>query len=344
MWYLEIGGFYNIKNKKIFGRNIFIEYTNKEEFNNMVKRFNNIDVYCTNYLYDNKDQNNSNLIGPLYIDLDNDINDDESYNKVKEDTLFAINYLNTFLYIPKEYINIYFSGNKGFHIIVSHITLGVEPCKNLNKKYKALANEIKNNTLNKTVDTRIYDKKRLIRLPHSINSKTGLYKVPITEEMLRTFEYKDMIEYAKYDRTIEYVEPKFIKKTNEEFINIIKYIENSNKNKYKNKRINTNIINPNYEIPICIKYIYSKGVSKGSRNNTLVVVSSSLFQKGISLDEVIDLMTKWNYEKFDEPLSEFEIINTVKSAYRMIESGMKYGCSSIKDMGYCLKEKCKLYK
>ena len=76
----------------------------------------------------------------------------------------------------------------------------------------------------------------------------------------------------------------------------------------------------------------------------MVVVSSSLFQKGISLDEVIDLMTKWNYEKFDEPLSEFEIINTVKSAYRMIESGMKYGCSSIKDMGYCLKEKCKLYK
>ena len=146
MWYLEIGGFYNIKNKKIFGRNIFIEYTNKEEFNNMVKRFNNIDVYCTNYLYDNKDQNNSNLIGPLYIDLDNDINDDESYNKVKEDTLFAINYLNTFLYIPKEYINIYFSGNKGFHIIVSHITLGIEPCKNLNEKYKALANEIKNNT------------------------------------------------------------------------------------------------------------------------------------------------------------------------------------------------------
>ena len=276
--------------------------------------------------------------------MDNDINDDESYNKVKEDTLFAINYLNTFLYIPKEYINIYFSGNKGFHIIVSHITLGVEPCKNLNEKYKALANEIKNNTLNKTVDTRIYDKKRLIRLPHSINSKTGLYKVPITEEMLRTFEYKDMIEYAKCDRTIEYIEPKFIKKTNEEFINIIKYIENSNKNKYKNKRINTNIINPNYEIPICIKYIYSKGVSKGSRNNTLVVVSSSLFQKGISLDEVIDLMTKWNYEKFDEPLSEFEIINTVKSAYRMIESGMKYGCSSIKDMGYCLKEKCKLYK
>ena len=40
MWYLEIGGFYNIKNKKIFGRNIFIEHTNKEEFNNMVKRFN----------------------------------------------------------------------------------------------------------------------------------------------------------------------------------------------------------------------------------------------------------------------------------------------------------------
>ena len=50
MWYLESSGYYKIKNKKIFGRNIFIEHTNKEEFNNMVKRFNNIDVYCTNYL------------------------------------------------------------------------------------------------------------------------------------------------------------------------------------------------------------------------------------------------------------------------------------------------------
>ena len=341
-WYIECGGLYNINNQPVFGRNIFIDYTNNAELNRVIKRFNNRDVYCTNYLYDNKDQNNSKLIGPLYIDLDNDLHDEESFNKVREDTLFALNYLNTFLYVPKEYINLYFSGNKGFHIIVSNVIFGITPCNNLNEKYKALVNEIKNNTLNKTIDTRIYDKKRLIRLPHSINSKTGLYKVPISEDMLRNFSYKDIIEYAKTDKNIEIVEPKFISKASIEFTKLISHIENDNKNKIRNKKNNAPVVNPNYEIPICIKYIYNKGCHRGNRNNTLVVLASSLFQKGMSLDECIELLTDWNYRN-EEPLSEFELVNTIKSAYRMIENGMRYGCASIKDLGYCLKEQCKIY-
>ena len=54
MWYLEIGGFYNIKNKKIFGRNIFIEHTNKEEFNNIFElEINNTAVDKSFPIFDN---------------------------------------------------------------------------------------------------------------------------------------------------------------------------------------------------------------------------------------------------------------------------------------------------
>ena len=67
-WYIECGGTYNINNKNVFGRKIFVNPNNIDE--ELKKRFNNIDIYCTNYLYNEKNQNESDIIGPLYFDLD----------------------------------------------------------------------------------------------------------------------------------------------------------------------------------------------------------------------------------------------------------------------------------
>lgn len=335
-WYIECGGMYDINSQRIFGRKVFIK---PSELNTTVKkRFDNIDVYSTNFLYNEEDQNASDLIGPLYIDLDGDIHDEESYDKVKQDTLTAISYLSTNLKVPREYIRIYFSGNKGFHVIVPHTVFGIAPCKNLNDKYKMIALDIKNYSLNKTIDTRIYDKKRLIRLPHSINGKTGLYKVPLSEEVLRASTYASMKLYASKDRTIKYIETKTVEDARRAFDETTKI-----KPKIK-KPLNTSYINPNYEIPLCIKYIYAKGSAQGARNNTLVILASSLLQKGMELEECIDTLVEWDEEKNEPSMGANEVETTVRSAYRNLADGRRYGCASVSEIGMCVGNQCKLYK
>lgn len=336
-WYIECGGVYTINGQKVFGRNIRINIFDNQKLNSIYSRFNNIDVYSTNYIYNNENQNESDIIGPLYLDFDIELHGEENFNKVKTDVLIGLSFLKNIMYIPSKYIKIYFSGNKGFHVIISNSVFGIQPCKDLNEKYKQIAKSILEITVNKTVDTKIYDKKRLIRMPHTINGKTGLYKVPITEECLRNYNYQDMIEYAKTDKDIVYEEPIFIEKA--------ALIFNEKSKVIKPIRNNTSkpIINPNYEIPICIKNVFKYGAEKGQRNNTLILLASSILQKGVDIDECIDLLLQWNDKNLD-PLPEHEVIITIKSAYKGLMEGRKYGCSAAKDLGLCIGKECKLYK
>ena len=77
-----------------------------------------------------------------------------------------------------------------------------EYSKDLNSKYKILATELKSYTITKSVDTRIYDNKRLFREPNSINRKTGYYKVQLTLNDLKAMSYEDLIKYASKPRDL----------------------------------------------------------------------------------------------------------------------------------------------
>lgn len=335
-WYIECGGMYIINGQKVFGRKIFINPVDLD--NTIRKRFNYIDAYSSNFLYNTENQNESDLIGPLYIDLDGDIANEEGYQKVKQDALSAISFLNNHLKIPKEYIRIYFTGSKGFHLIVPYNVFGIQPCNDLNNKYKKIALEINEHTLYKTVDTRIYDKKRLIRLPHSINGKTGLYKVPLTEDILRASTYQSIRLYAEKDRTINYEKTKTVEAAKQAFIKLTTVTQKQRRN------TNTSFINPNYEIPLCVKNIYATGALEGSRNNTLIILASSLLQKGVELEDCIETLVKWDEDKNEPALGEREVETTVRSAYRNLLDGRRYGCASIQELGMCVGKQCKLYK
>ena len=94
------------------------------------------------------------------------------------------------------------------------------------------------------------------------------------------------------------------------------------------------------ELLPCIKYLLEEGVAKGNRNNILSILSNALIQSGYSLEETLDLMHEWNKYN-DPPLSFKEIEATTRSSYSMVLDGRGYGCSSIKEYGYCV-EGCKL--
>ena len=94
----------------------------------------------------------------------------------------------------------------------------------------------------------------------------------------------------------------------------------------------------NKELLPCVKYILQNGAQKGGRNNTAMALASSLYQRNPNdYEEVLDIMKTWNIKKLDTPLAERELENTVKSAYRNVQDGKRYGCAAFIDLGICVK-------
>lgn len=326
--YVEIGG----KINNVFRRNIMTTSLNKKK---MIKQYNFTDTYSTIYKYDNKNQDMANIIAPFYIDLD--IEDlEKDFDKLKRDIMLLTRKLKTLFKLTDENIQYFFSGSKGFHIIIPYSIFGIKPCKDLNDKYKMLAIELKSYTITKSIDTRIYDTKRLFREVNTINTKTNLYKVPITIKNIKEFSYEELIEYAKDPKEEYKVDSSYNQEADIAFNNLIIELKERQKRTINHKVARQML--ENKELLPCVKYILQNGAQKGGRNNTAMALASSLYQRNPNdYEEVLDIMKTWNIKKLDTPLAERELENTVKSAYRNVQDGKRYGCAAFIDLGICVK-------
>ena len=336
--YIEMGGMYTINGNKYFGRKI---YVSPAKITSVRDKFNNTDVYSTLFTYDNEKQEDSNLFGPLYLDLDMNFDCEEDYKKLKFDLNLIITSLESDFGITKDCINIYFSGNKGFHIIIAPTVFNIKADNKLNVYYKAIAEQLNKSTIYKIIDTRIYDCKRLIRLPNSINAKSGLYKVPITFEDAINFSYEEIQVYASTKRNIKMNKGFYIPKAEEKINEIISSIKNEEQKKKQRRELNVDI--SEVTLAPCMNKVLLEGAIEGQRNNTAIILASSLFQAGVCYDQVEQLMVEWNEATNVPSLSYREIITTVKSAQQMYLRDKYYGCSAINDMGLCIGNECKIF-
>ena len=328
---VEYGGVQN----NTFRRNIFGEQNDE----NIINSFES-DTYCTIYKYDNENIDSCNFIAPLYLDLDID-NIEEDYNKLMRDLKILIHKLVTEFHVEQNDIQIYFSGSKGFHLIISENIFGFEPGRTLNKDLKKVAVYLKAYTLTKCIDTKIYDYKRLFRINNTINSKTGLYKVRVLYDDLINMSYDELIEYASKPKDIESDDYLYNDKASESFINLIEKL-----NKRDREKINIQVAKEyirKKELLPCVKYILQNGSPNGQRNNSTIALANSLFQVGYNQDEVIEIITTWNETKNEEPLPDREIRATIKSAYNNSKQNIYYGCSSFRELDVCVKG-CPIYK
>lgn len=331
--YIEVGGAINGS----FRRNIICT---TGEVSKHTAQFNNKDVYTTVYKYDTKNQDLANVTAPLYIDLDMD-DIENNFDKLKKDLLLVYRQLKMKLYLKDEEIEIYFSGSKGFHIIVSEKVLNIKPCKNLNETYKLLALKLKSFTINKCIDTKIYDKKRLFRLPNTINSKTGLYKVSIELDKLKAMTYDEMKEYASTTKPtkLKLYKPNYI--ANASLNSWVEEIKKEEKNKI-NHTVAREFLKKKELLP-CIKYILQNGASKGYRNNTANVLASALTQVGNDEATTLEIMQSWNAAKNNPPLPQKEVEITTLSAIKAVSEEKRYGCFTIRMLDLCVKN-CPVHK
>ena len=330
---IEMGG--NING--YFSRNFFID------INDLDKHLNRYtgDTYTTIYRYDSKDQNTANFIAPLYFDLDID-DIENNFSKIKQDLALITRKLKVMFHLSDNDIDLYFSGSKGFHILIDSNIFGLEPSRDLNKQYKKIATELKTYTINKSVDTKIYDNKRLFRVPNTINSKTGLYKVPIEYSTVKEMtSFEALKEYASEPKDLRIPIREYNSKAREEYDNLLEKIDAEEKAKI-NTKLAKEFIKQKQLLP-CVQYILKNGCTKGNRNNTTVALANSLFQVGKTYEEVLEIVTYWNDQKNIEPLDKSEIRATVKSAYNNAKQNVFYGCGAFKDLDVCVKN-CPIHK
>ena len=330
---VEMGGTKN----GFFTRNHFVDIS---QVKNNLKLFDG-DIYSTVYRYDSKDQNTANFVAPLYLDLDID-DIEHNFTKIKQDLALVLRRLKTVFGISDKDIELYFSGSKGFHILVSHVIFGFEPSRDIHKQYKKVAVDLKTYTVNKTVDTKIYDNKRLFRIPNTINQKTGLYKVPVSYEKIKSMEsFKELKDYASSPKSSKPCIYKYNAKAREAFDSLIEKIDSEEKAKI-NTKLAKEFIQKRELLP-CVQYILKNGCAKGQRNNTTVALANSLFQIGKDFDEVLEIITYWNMEKNEDPLDQAEIRTTVMSAFNNAKQNRFYGCTVFKDLDVCVKG-CPIHK
>lgn len=269
-------------------------------------------VYTSVYQYDEEalafikaNGTIKNFLGTRYIqtvpiDIDKGQNSDE-YTLMT--TQMIVRHLNKELGLKDGNYGIYFSGT-GYHIDISAECFGFEASPDLPFIVKAtmvnLLEEFK-------PDPAVYTRTAIIRLPHTLNIKSELYKVPLTFAELQT-DFTNIVSIAQ-DRRLDFgLNDLWGDKSLEEYI--VKEVPKV--------RSMQKINEPSNVVP-CVQKIYNDGPQQGSRNHTLLRIASHFRRNGIPSDATKAALLHWN----DNQLNPQIVIDKVESTYNY---GYKYGC------------------
>lgn len=286
-------------------------------------------IYSSVYQYDEEalafiksNRSVKNFLGIRYIDtipidIDKGQNSDEF--TLKEAQLILM-FLNKELDLKKGNYAIYYSGT-GYHIDLSAENFGFKPSPELPFIVKATMMELLKGF---RPDPSVYTRTSIIRLPHSLNIKSQLYKIPLTDDEL--FGDVDSIMEQASSRRLDFVQDELWGDLS---------LEDYKIESVPTVRSMQKINEPSNVVP-CIQTLYNRGPTQGSRNHTLLRMASHFRRNGIPSDATKASLLHWN----DNQLNPQIVIDKVESTYNY---GYKYGCQD-KLLKEVCSPKCIYYK
>ncbi len=212
---------------------------------------------------------------PMDIDLEGDL------EKAKELIISFLEFISNEYEIDLSWVQIFFSGCKGFHILIPSILFDISPHRDLESKFKILAKRlISGHPIQKAgaVDLQFYSRNRWLRLPNSINTKSNLYKIPLTWNELTSLTIKEIQELAKAPRYIDNV------------ISISELTPISSLAQMYQDCLET--ATPSSSIDV--NQLLANGVSEGERGNTAFLIMRLLRDQGASKEQVRYQIIDWN--------------------------------------------------
>lgn len=262
------------------------------------------------------------FLAPLYFDLDYS----ENPAVAQEEAIKLVEFFTGELDIQEQDLHIYFSGSKGFHILVDERALGVEPRKDLQRVYKHIAGYLRYRLGEvqeqedengrpveyteplKAVDLVVYTVKRMLRLPYSRHQKTGLYKIELTLQQLKELTLDEIKERARTGQPIQR-EEKTVRKRPKAGIfyadKLHEYEEAAAT--VSDKRNKTEYVFVKDKPPVCVEDILNNGWKKdGDRNNATVQLCCYFKAAGYKKEEATSILEDW-VVKFTSADSRYSI-------------------------------------
>lgn len=223
--------------------------------------------------------------------------DSEDLEQAKNDTIEICNRLFSY---NKENIAVYFSGNKGFHILYMSPEVSKLDIPNINEIVRSFCVRIAGDI--PTFDLKIYDKTRIIRTPNSKHPATNLYKIPLTVDELCNLTVPEIKELATKQRRIDFKPDwnKLYSKVDAMLGDIIR----GDKEEQNHRGSSGNIIEG-----------ITHGFKSGERNTGLCSVAGLLHSRNFN-DDIIRAFLHSINRNSDAPLSDSDVDTIVHSISR----------------------------
>tara|TARA_R100000808_G_scaffold81_2_gene576 strand:+ start:1429 stop:3249 length:1821 start_codon:yes stop_codon:yes gene_type:complete len=223
---------------------------------------------------------------------------------------------------------IWFSGT-GFHIHLGNV-YGFEPSINIAKQVRATMQR----DWGEYIDL-IYDSRRLIRAGYSYNTKSALFKIPVTYLVLENSSYAEITEDAR--RMNGHAAPTKIKHGKIEGLDPM---DMSRKNVAEVRKVFDNAKGQTSRYITCAQHIYNAGYVPKNRHKHLLALAS-IWRKKWGLDKHgCDNLARAYMARMDEPLPAEETSKVVSDVFK---SDYNYGCNHPTLEPYC-DSKCILFK
>lgn len=255
--------------------------------------------------------------GPVYADfIPIDIDAEDDIGKAHE---LAKKALNTIMYshdVDLGELWIYFSGCKGFHILIPAAMVGYEPSVDLPDRFKIFVSKLLPDT---EIDLTIYDKLRLFRLSNTKHSKSKLYKIPLEAREVLYENMEWILQTAKEPRELSIV------REHNANISLQALFDSSTTEKEKHKDTEAHSQGsqgPSKFAKMCYHDIL-KGVGQGERDNCALRLAVHFKDEGYEAEIIMAMLSAWN-RKNKPSLDKKEIEKAVKQAF---EKPYDFGCN-----------------
>ncbi|HHV62350.1 MAG TPA: AAA family ATPase [Firmicutes bacterium] len=268
--------------------------------------------------------------GPVYADYFPIDIDDTSLEAALDKARNVLNQLLVNYEVNLEELWIFFSGKKGFHILIPADMFGFEPSPLLPRVFKAMASRIVQGV---QIDPTIYDTVRLFRLANTKHGESGLYKVPLEAREILHLGVEEIRELAKAPRKLESTSERSENPSLAALYRECLALVNSPQQpavEEKRERILPK------DAKLCY-YSILEGVHEGERDNAALRLAVHFKKQGFPGNVVLGLLQGWNRHN-SPPLEESELEKAVNQAF---SHEYDFGCNDETLKAHC-SEKCYL--
>lgn len=230
--------------------------------------------------------------------------------------------------IDSRAVHVYFSGSKGFHLMMDSRLFGrVMPSRTLPQIFDSmrrhLAQELPEG-LRQTVDLGIKDRVRLLRLPNTIHEKSKLHKIILSLDELKNASIGEIRANARLPRLLTMTdETGFLScvdiKEHEEACRFFQRVKRQ-VTRFARKPFRYRFRPPADPMRIvfpcaALQSIWESHIEPGYRNNCAIRLASMLRLLGLNENQANDKLEEWNEAQHIQ-LPADELHNVVRSAYQ----------------------------